>query len=97
MLFLISDDHSWTDLHCFGNTAVTSPNLDRLEARGARFDNCYVTSPQCSPNRSAILTGQTPHATRTLRLQAPMLALGMCPEAVGDTISLQHPEREVYR
>jgi N-sulfoglucosamine sulfohydrolase len=72
ILFLISDDHSWTDLGCFGNKAVTSSNLDRLAARGVRFDNCYVTSPQCSPNRSGILTGQTPHATLTSRLHTPM-------------------------
>lgn len=72
VLFLISDDHTWTDLGCYGNPAIHTPNLDRLAARGVRFDHCYVASPQCSPNRSAIFTGCTPHTTNTSRLHTPM-------------------------
>lgn len=72
ILFLISDDHSWTDLGCFGNPSIHTPNLDRLAARGARFEHSYVASPQCSPNRSAIFTGCTPHTTATSRLHTPM-------------------------
>jgi N-sulfoglucosamine sulfohydrolase len=71
-LFLISDDHSVPDLGCYGNAAVTTPNLDRLAAGGMRFTNSFVASPQCSPNRSAIFTGCTPHSTSTSRLHTPM-------------------------
>lgn len=71
-LFLISDDHSVPDLGCFGNNAVTTPNLDRLAAQGTKFTQCFVASPQCSPNRSAIFTGCTPHSTSTSRLHTPM-------------------------
>jgi arylsulfatase A-like enzyme len=71
-VFLISDDHSWPDLGCYGNSALRTPNLDRLASEGMRFDNCFVASPQCSPNRSAILTGCTPHTTSTSRLHTPM-------------------------
>ncbi|MCW5966687.1 MAG: sulfatase-like hydrolase/transferase, partial [Bryobacterales bacterium] len=71
-LFLISDDHSVPDLGCFGNDAVTTPNLDRLASRGTKYTQCFVASPQCSPNRSAIFTGCTPHSTSTSRLHTPM-------------------------
>jgi arylsulfatase A-like enzyme len=71
-VFLISDDHTYEDLGCNGNPFVTTPNLDRLAARGMRFTHCFVASPQCSPNRSAILTGATPHTTSTSRLHTPM-------------------------
>jgi len=36
---------------------VHTPNLDRLAAKGQRFDHCYVSTPVCSPVRSALITG----------------------------------------
>jgi N-sulfoglucosamine sulfohydrolase len=71
-VFLISDDHTAADLGCYGNPAVTSPNLDRLAKEGMRFEKCFVTSPQCSPNRSSIFTGCTAHTTGTSRLHVPL-------------------------
>jgi arylsulfatase A-like enzyme len=72
ILFLISDDQTWRDLGCYGNRSIRTPSLDRLAQAGARFSNCFVASPQCSPNRSAIFTGCTPHLTNTSRLHTPM-------------------------
>lgn len=74
IVFLISDDHSWRDLGCFGNGVIQTPNLDRMAREGMRFDHCFVSSPQCSPNRSSIFTGCTPHTTSTSRLHTPMPA-----------------------
>jgi arylsulfatase A-like enzyme len=71
-VFLISDDHTFADLGCYGNSVVRTPNLDRLAAGGLRFNHCYVSSPQCSPNRSSLFTGCTPHTTSTSRLHTPM-------------------------
>lgn len=71
-VFLISDDHSWSDLGCYGNPVIQTPNLDRMAREGMRFTHCFVSSPQCSPNRSSILTGCTPHTTATSRLHTPM-------------------------
>jgi N-sulfoglucosamine sulfohydrolase len=72
LLFLFSDDHTWNDLGCYGNSAVQTPNLDRMASEGMRFNHCYVSSPQCSPNRSSIFTGCAPHTTSTSRLHTPM-------------------------
>jgi arylsulfatase A-like enzyme len=72
IVFLISDDHSAPDLGCYGNQAIRTPNLDRLASQGVRYDRAYVTSPQCSPNRSAILTGEFPHTIGTSRLHVKM-------------------------
>jgi len=71
MVFLLSDDHSVPDLGCYGNRAVHTPNLDRMAREGMRFNNAFVASPQCSPNRSAIFTGCTPHTIATTRLHTP--------------------------
>ena len=72
ILFLISDDHSALSVGAYGNSSVRTPNLDRLSRDGVRFTNAFVTSPQCSPSRSSIYTGQYAHSTGTSRLHAPL-------------------------
>lgn len=56
VVWIIADDLS-PDLSCYGNSDVSTPNIDRLAAEGARFTNAYVTCPVCSPSRSAMITG----------------------------------------
>jgi arylsulfatase A-like enzyme len=71
IVFLISDDHSAFSLGCYGSN-VRTPNLDKLAADGVRFTNAFVASPQCSPSRSAMLSGMSPHRTNTSRLHTPL-------------------------
>ncbi|MCX8512610.1 MAG: sulfatase, partial [Chthoniobacteraceae bacterium] len=57
ILHILADDMGWTALSCFGNTDVSTPNLDRLAKQGMRFTNAYADA-QCSPTRAAFLSGQ---------------------------------------
>lgn len=42
----------------YGHPVVKTPNLDRLAARGVRFDSAYTPCPVCSPARAAFMTGR---------------------------------------
>lgn len=60
LLFILTDDQGAWALRCAGNTDIHTPNLDRLAARGVRFENFFCASPVCSPARASILTGRIP-------------------------------------
>src|SRR5210317_2160555 len=60
ILFIAIDDmNDWTTVFD-KNNPIKTPNLERLAARGAFFENAYCASPGCNPSRTAILTGLRP-------------------------------------
>lgn len=59
-LFIITDQHRADHLGCYGNSVVRTPNIDRLALNGTRFDNFYVATPICMPNRATLMTGRMP-------------------------------------
>lgn len=57
VIFLV-DDLGITDLGCFGNNTIQTPNIDRLAEEGARLIHDVHPDSVCTPNRAALLTGR---------------------------------------
>lgn len=60
IVFILSDDHGYWAMGCYGNNEVRTPNLDKLAEEGMLFTNYFCTSPVCSAARASILTGKIP-------------------------------------
>jgi len=58
IVLLYADDIGWGDLGCYGATAISTPNLDRLAREGTRFTAGYCTSATCTPSRYSLMTGE---------------------------------------
>ncbi|MCS7469163.1 sulfatase [Stieleria sp. ICT_E10.1] len=76
VLFIISDDLTYTALSCYGNTVCQTPNIDRLAASGTRFTRAYCQGTYCGPSRASFMSGFYPHATGVLGYKNPRPQIG---------------------
>jgi uncharacterized sulfatase len=67
IVFIVADDLGINDISTFGGGVadglVPTPNIDRLAARGAIFQQAYAGTGTCAPSRAMLMTGRYP--TRT--------------------------------
>ena len=61
LLIIISDEHRKDVMGCVGHPIIKTPNLDKLAARGAVFENAYTPSPMCVPTRASLACGDHVH------------------------------------
>jgi iduronate 2-sulfatase len=76
VLFIISDDLTYTALSCYGNKVCRTPNIDRLAERGVRFTRAYCQGTYCGPSRASFMSGYYPHATGALGYSNPRPRIG---------------------
>jgi arylsulfatase A-like enzyme len=70
IILILADDLGYSDIGCYGQTRIKTPNLDRMAAEGMRFTQCYAGSTVCAPSRSVLMTGQHTGHTRIRGNQA---------------------------
>src|SRR5262249_38051290 len=58
IVFILADDLGYADVSCYGQRDYTTPNIDRLAIEGLRFTQGYSNSANCSPTRTALITGR---------------------------------------
>ena len=67
VLFIAVDDLR-PQLGCYGDTAVKSPNIDRIAKAGLVFNRAYCQQAVCSPSRTSLMTGRRPDTTQVYDL-----------------------------
>jgi arylsulfatase A-like enzyme len=72
ILLILSDDHSYPHVGCYGNPDIKTPNLDKFASEGMRFERMYVMAPQCVPSRATIFTGRSPVGIAMSRFSAAL-------------------------
>jgi len=69
VVFVVGDNVGWGDIGCYGGLAPT-PRIDALANEGMRLKNHNVEA-QCTPTRSAVLTGRLPIRTGNCSVPLP--------------------------
>lgn len=69
VVFMVGDNVGWGDIGCYGGLAPT-PRIDALASEGFRFKN-YNVEAQCTPTRSALLSGRLPIRTGNCSVPLP--------------------------
>jgi arylsulfatase A-like enzyme len=72
ILLLLSDDHSYPYVSCYGSSNVRTPTLDQLALDGIKFHRYFTAAPQCVPARAALMTGRSAVAARMTRFTATL-------------------------
>ncbi|WP_182869041.1 sulfatase-like hydrolase/transferase [Rhodopirellula sp. JC639] len=58
IVLILADDLGYGDVGCYGQRIAKTPNIDALAKQGVRFTQHYSNGPECSPTRTALLTGR---------------------------------------
>lgn len=81
IVFMLVDNLGYGDIGAYGGGDVRgapTPRIDRLAAEGMRFTNFNVEA-ECTPTRSALMTGRMPIRSGTSRVPLPGLPQGITP------------------
>lgn len=57
VVFIMADDLGYNHLSSYGQTRLTTPNIDSLATDGMRFTDAYAGCTVCGPSRSSLMTG----------------------------------------
>jgi arylsulfatase A len=58
VVLIIMDDLGYGDIGSYGVKDARTPNLDRLAREGVRLTHAYSNGANCSPTRSALISGR---------------------------------------
>jgi arylsulfatase A-like enzyme len=96
VVLIMADDLGYGDLGCYGCTDIRTPAVDKLAAEGVRFTTFYANAPECTPTRTALLTGRYQHRVGGLECALGIDNVGRYDDAIRlrETNDLGLPVRE---
>jgi arylsulfatase A-like enzyme len=77
IVFILCDNVGWGDFSCYGGS-IPTPRIDKLASEGIRFTN-YTIESQCTPTRTAIMTGRQSVRCGTYTVVPGQGKLGLTP------------------
>ena len=61
IVLIMADDLGYGDVGCYGCSDIRTSAIDSLAVEGVRFTTFYANAPECTPTRTALLTGRYQH------------------------------------
>ncbi len=72
VLWICADDLAAYACGTYGGKQARTPNIDRLAARGMRFDRAFCNSPVCTASRQSFITGRYPRTIGVTQLKTAL-------------------------
>ncbi len=57
IILIVADDLGYSDVGCYGQQKIKTPNIDALAKQGMLFTDFYAGTAVCAPSRASLLTG----------------------------------------
>ena len=61
IVLIVADDLGYGDVGCYGCPDIRTTAIDGLAEQGVKFTTFYANAPECTPTRTALLTGRYQH------------------------------------
>jgi len=58
IIYILADDLGYSEVGCYGQEKIETPNIDALATNGMLFTQHYAGAPVCAPSRCVLLTGK---------------------------------------
>ena len=82
IVLIMADDLGYGDVGCYGCNDIRTPAIDSLAAEGIRFTTFYSNAPECTPTRTALLTGRYQHRVGGLECALGISNVGRYDDAI---------------
>ena len=76
IVYIISDDQTWTDYSFMGHKIIETPHIDKLAKESLTYTHGYVPSSLCCPSLATMITGLYPRQSKITGNEPPIPPTG---------------------